>query len=58
MIVLVPNYVSNAIYKKVDVELAKVPKLKDQRENIFTELLEHFNRTGEIPDFHIKPKEN
>ena len=53
MFVIVPNYVSEAIYKKVDVQLEKNPHLKEQRENIYNDILKYFNEHGKIPDFEL-----
>ena len=53
MFVIVPNYVSEAIYKKVDVQLEKNPHLKEQREKIYNDILNYFNEHGKIPDFEL-----
>lgn len=54
MISIVPNEISEAIYKKVDEALETRPELKDDRENIFRFILEHYDKFGEIPDFTLK----
>ena len=56
MFVIVPNYVSEAIYKKVDVQLEKNPHLKEQRENIYNDILNYFNEHGKIPDFELSQR--
>lgn len=53
MISIVPNEVSEAIYKKVDQVLETRPELKGDRENIFRFILEHYDKFGEIPDFQL-----
>ncbi len=52
--VIVPNYVSDAIYSKIDAQLKLVPELEKNRENIFQELLIYFNEHGVIPDFKLE----
>jgi hypothetical protein len=56
MLVIVPNELSEAIYQKVDAQLELVPQLKDQRENIYSDLLAYFDEHGTIPDFTIAPQ--
>lgn len=53
MISIVPNEVSEAIYKKVNQVLETRPELKDERENIYRFILEHYDKFGEIPDFTL-----
>ena len=56
MFLVVPNSVRDAIYKKIDEELEKVPGAKQDREAFYGELLAAYDVTGEIPDFKIAPK--
>lgn len=53
MFSIVPNDISEAIYKKVDEVLETKPELKGDRENIYRFILEHFDKTGEIADFEL-----
>jgi hypothetical protein len=53
--VIVPNEVYEAIYKKIDAALEKAPQFKHCREQIYQDLLKHFDKYGEIPDFEIEP---
>lgn len=54
MIVIVPNHLSEELYRRIDAELVKHPDLIGEREEIFGRLLEHFNLNGVIPDFKIE----
>lgn len=53
--VVVPNALSDAIYKKIDAALANQPKLKRQRENIYKDLLAYYDEHGVVPDFTVEP---
>ena len=59
MFVIVPNYLSNAIYAKIDEQLTALgedhPAEVPGREQWFRDLLRHYNEHGEIPEFHIGP---
>ena len=54
--VVVPNSLRDAIYAKIDPQLEKLPELKDQRENIYGELLAYYDEHGVIPDFELTAK--
>lgn len=54
--VIVPNSLSEELYKRIDAQLALHPDLAGERETIFSQLLEHFDRTGQVPDFKIERK--
>lgn len=56
-VALVPNYISEAIYKKIDAQLVLHPDLIGDREIMFSQLLEHFDTTGVVADFTIERKE-
>lgn len=51
--VIVPNYLRDAIYRKIDAELTKYPEATPDRECFYSQLLDYFNEHGEIPDFSI-----
>jgi len=57
MMVIVPNHISDAIYKKIDEALKRRPELVGHREDIFTDLLSYYDETGRIPDFSLEPKD-
>ena len=54
--VIVPNYISEAIYAKVDAAIAGAPDAAQDREYFYGVLLRYFNDHGEIPDFELKAK--
>ena len=47
----VPNYLSEAIYKAIDKEIAKHPDAQPEREIFYKSLLIYFDEHGVIPDF-------
>jgi hypothetical protein len=53
MIVIVPNSLSDAIYKKIDVALVECPDATPDRELFYNHLLSYFNEHGVIPDFSL-----
>ncbi len=55
-IVAVPNYISEAIYRKVDAAIEKAPDAAPDREYFYGVLLNYFDQHGEIPDFELKAK--
>jgi hypothetical protein len=60
MIVIVPNYVSDAINKKLDELLETCPDAINSRSHLYEQLLEYYNNNGELPDCSLaknKPKE-
>jgi len=60
-LVVVPNSLSEAIYRLVDNQLEKVPTLKPQRENIYKDILRYFDEHGHLPEFtleHNEPQEH
>ena len=54
--VIVPNYISDSIYEKVDAEIAKHPDAAPDREYFYGVLLDHFDQHGTIPDFSLEKK--
>lgn len=51
---IVPNYLSEEIYKKVDAQLEICPNLKPHREDIYNKILRYFDEHGVIPDFSLE----
>lgn len=54
--VIVPNYIRDAIYAKVDEAIAKCPDAAPDREFFYSRLLGYFDEHGEIPEFDLKAK--
>lgn len=54
--VIVPNYISDAIYAKVDAAIANAPDAAPDREYFYGLLLKYFDEHGSIPDFELKAK--
>ena len=53
MIVIVPDTLRNAIDAKLDESFKTCPEAKRDREYLFNELLEYFDKHGVIPGFSI-----
>ncbi len=51
--VIVPDSLSNAIYKAIDAATADIPMAIVDREIFYNQLLDYFNEHGEIPEFSI-----
>jgi hypothetical protein len=54
-LVVVPDALSEAIYRRVDEEIAKHPPAAPDRELIYSHILGYFDEHGVIPDFSLKP---
>jgi len=54
MIKIVPNYVRDAIYKKIDAALLKWPDAEPDRALFYKQLLQVYDEHGMIPDFTIE----
>jgi len=52
-----PNYLRDAINEKLDKAISECPSAESERENLFNQLLEIFDETGNIPDFTLTKKE-
>ena len=57
---IVPNYISEAIYRKVDELIATVPErdkdiVAKERELFYGVLLNYFDQYGVIPEASLKP---
>ncbi len=57
MYVIVPNYVRDAINKRLDEALGDLPVPAPDREIMYDTLLRAYNETGQIPSFDIKGPE-
>ena len=55
-IVIVYNELRDAIYRAVDNALADAPEFTAERENIYRDILAHYDEFGVIPDFSLKRK--
>lgn len=56
--VIVPNSLSEAIYAKIDEQIALVPDAAKDREPLYQQLLDYFDEHGVIPDFSLVRKVN
>ena len=54
MLCVVPNELRDAINKKVDAFILQYPDQKDNRENIYKDMLSVFNSQGVIPGIALK----
>jgi hypothetical protein len=53
MLVLVPNDLSDAIYQKIDAQIALCPDAAPDRELFYERLIGYFNEHGVVPDFTL-----
>ncbi len=56
--VVVPNALRDAINAKLDTAIAACPGAAGDREELYRQLLSHFDEHGEIPSFDLVPKDN
>lgn len=49
MFMIVPNYISEAIYAVLDKELEKCPDAKKDREVLYSQILSFYNEHGFVP---------
>lgn len=52
---IVPNELSDEIYRCIDKELERCPEAAPERERFYRELLQYFDRYGVIPEFSVGP---
>lgn len=52
--VIVPNFVRDAINRKLDEKIAEEPAAAKDREYLYTRLIAYFSEYGEIPEFELK----
>lgn len=57
MIVAVPLYLYDEIYRRVDAAIVDCPGAAEHRDFFYQELLEYFGEHGRLPDFTIAKKE-
>jgi hypothetical protein len=55
--VIVLNELRDAINEKIDKALVEAPQFAEQRESIFSDLLNYYDQHGVVPDFSLAPKE-
>lgn len=53
MMLIVPNYVRDAINAKLDAAIAEVPDAAKDRDHLYQMLLSHFNEHGDVPEFTL-----
>ncbi len=58
MILIVPTYIHDAIHAAIDTALDGRILLDEEREMIYSQLLDHFNDHGLIPQFTLKEKDH
>lgn len=56
MLVIVPNYIADAINAKLDAAFIEVPDAEKDREVLYGQLLDYFNEHGVVPDFKLSKK--
>lgn len=55
MFVVIPDYIDEAINKLVDEQIEKHPVLEPDRGYLRSVILEHLDKTGELPEtFEVK----
>jgi hypothetical protein len=57
MFYVVPNDLSDEIYRRIDEQIALVPGAAADREFFYRALLDHFNEHGVIPGFSLVRKD-
>lgn len=53
---IVPNYLRDEIYQRIDAEIAKCPDAAKDREHLYGQLLAYVNDHGVIPEFSLEKK--
>jgi len=56
MLAIVPNYISDEIYKRIDAFKKELPEWDADRELVYEEMLSLYNAHGVIPEI-VKPGE-
>ena len=56
-LVIIPNYIRDEIYAKVDAQIAEHPDAASDRELFYDTILAHFGEHGVIPDFTLQRRE-
>jgi len=57
MFVIVPNVLSDAVNKKLDLAFVDCPEAEKDRDILYNQLLQYFDEHGELPEFKIIKKE-
>jgi len=53
MLIILPDYISDEIDRKLTVALAEVPDAEKDRAALRAQLIAHFAETGLVPDFSL-----
>jgi hypothetical protein len=54
MVLIIPNYVADAINAKLDIALAECPEAVGDRDALYHQLLGYFDEHGVIPNFSLQ----
>lgn len=54
MLLIIPDFVKDAINTKLDIAFKEVPEAEKDRDVLYHQLLEYFDEHGEIPDFQLR----
>lgn len=57
-IILVPNYIEDAINAKLDAAIAECPGAEAGRGELYSQIFRYFDECGEIPNFNLTKKES
>lgn len=57
MLVIVPNYIRDAINAKIDAALVDCPQAAPDRDMFYDQLLEYFHENGVIPEFSLQKRD-
>ena len=57
-LVIVPNYIADAINAKLDTAIANVPDAAKDREHLYSQLIAYFDEHGTVPDFTLGKTED
>ena len=55
MLVVVPNYIWDAIEAKLDMAIALHPEAENDREYLRSQLITYVDKYGTIPEFTLAP---
>jgi hypothetical protein len=50
---IVPNWLRDELYARLDAQIEQCPQALPDREEIYHRLLRHFDEHGTIPDFEL-----
>ncbi len=55
-LVIVPNYVRDAINAKLDAAIAEEPEAAKERDQLYNTILAYFSEYGSLPEFTLKKR--